>query len=59
MGTLKLDHIRAARPDVVVSGDMSCLMHMAGLAEKAGQPIKSLHAVQILRDALRNADLIP
>jgi len=59
MGTLKLEHIRAAQPDVIVSGDMSCLMHMSGLAEKAGQPIKSLHAVQILRDALRNADLLP
>src|SRR5690606_26271761 len=30
MGTLKLDHIRAASPDFVVSGDMSCLMHLGG-----------------------------
>lgn len=53
MGTLKLDHVRAARPDVFVSGDMSCMMHMGGLAAKAGQPIKTLHLAQVLRDALK------
>lgn len=54
MGTLKLEHVRAARPDVLASVDMSCLMHMAGLAEKEGGPIPTIHVVQILRDALRN-----
>lgn len=54
MGTLKLEHIRAAQPDVVVSGDMSCLMHFGGLAAKAGQPIETRHFAQILRDALVN-----
>ena len=52
MGTLKLQHIRAAEPDVLVSGDMSCLMHLGGLAEKQGRPIKILHVAQVLRDAL-------
>lgn len=59
MGTLKLDHIRAVAPDVLVSGDMSCAMHLAGLAEKAGQPVRAVHIVQVLRDALRNASLLP
>ena len=54
MGGLKLDHIRAAQPDVLVSGDMSCLMHLGGLAEKDGRPIKTQHLAQILRDALKN-----
>jgi len=58
MGTLKLEHIRAAQPDLIVSGDMSCMMHLCGLAEKEGQPIKAQHFVQILRDALKNAGLI-
>lgn len=58
MGTLKLEHIRASSPDVLVSVDMSCLMHMGGLAEKAGQPIRTLHVAQILRDALRNGNLL-
>jgi len=54
MGALKLEHVRAARPDILVSGDMSCLMHLCGLAGKAGEPIKGLHFVQLLRDALQN-----
>lgn len=55
MGTLKLEHIRAAQPDVLVSGDMSCMMHLGGLAQKEGQPIKTQHIAQVLRDALKNA----
>ena len=53
MGDLKLDHVRAAQPDVFVSGDMSCMMHMAGLAAKEGRPIKTQHLAQVLRDALK------
>ena len=59
MGHLKLDHIRAAHPDVLVSGDMSCLLHQGGLAEKEGQPIQTRHLAQILRDALLNGGLLP
>jgi L-lactate dehydrogenase complex protein LldE len=58
MGELKLEFVRAAKPDVLVSGDSSCLMHLAGMAEKEGQPIRTLHFVQILRDALKNGGLI-
>ena len=53
MGDLKLEHIRAVKPDVLVSGDMSCMMHLAGLAEKAGAPIKTRHLAQVLRDAMK------
>ncbi|HWA26930.1 MAG TPA: (Fe-S)-binding protein [Lacunisphaera sp.] len=59
MGDLKLEHIRAVKPDVLVSGDMSCMMHLGGLAEKEGQPIKTRHFAQILRDALKNGGLLP
>jgi len=52
MGALKLDHIRAARPDILVAVDMSCMMHLGGLAEKEGRPIKTQHLAQVLRDAL-------
>ena len=54
MGDLKLEHIRAVKPDVLVSGDMSCMMHLGGLAQKEGKPIKTLHLAQVLRDALKN-----
>ena len=53
MGDLKLEHIRAVKPDVLVSGDMSCMMHLGGLAQKEGKPIKTQHIAQVLRDALK------
>ena len=52
MGALKLDHLRAAAPDVVVSADAGCLMQLGGIAEKEGRPIKTRHLAQVLRDAL-------
>jgi L-lactate dehydrogenase complex protein LldE len=58
MGTLKLDHVLEANPDVLVSADMSCLMHLAGLAEKRGQPVKALHFAQVLRDAVKGQEQI-
>jgi len=58
MGDLKLEHIRAVKPDVLISGDSSCMMHLSGLAEKEGAPIKTLHFAQVLRDALKNGGLL-
>ncbi|MDR1305652.1 MAG: (Fe-S)-binding protein [Verrucomicrobiales bacterium] len=52
MGLLKLQNIRAAEPDLLVAADMSCLMHLRGLAEKQGHPLPVRHAIQVLRDAL-------
>jgi L-lactate dehydrogenase complex protein LldE len=54
MGALKLDHVRAAQPDLLVAVDMSCMMHLGGLAEKEGRPIKTQHLAQVLRDALKH-----
>jgi L-lactate dehydrogenase complex protein LldE len=55
MGTLKLQHYRAAQPDIIVSPDMSCLMHLTGLAKHEGKPVRGMHVAQVLRDALKNA----
>jgi len=52
MGSLKLDHILGAEPDILTSGDMSCLMHLTGLARAQGRPIRHCHAIQILRETL-------
>jgi L-lactate dehydrogenase complex protein LldE len=52
MGDLKLDYVREAKPDVLVSGDMGCLMHLQGLADKEGLQLRSLHVAQVLRDSL-------
>jgi L-lactate dehydrogenase complex protein LldE len=54
MGTIKIEHLLANAPDVVVSADMSCLMHQRGLAERQGRPMKILHAAEILLAALKN-----
>ena len=54
MGSLKLDHALEPRPDLLSSADMSCLMHLAGLAESQDRKVPCKHAVQILRDALDN-----
>lgn len=51
MGTLKLDHILDAKPDLLVSGDMSCLMHLTGLAQAQGRSVPHQHIIQVLRDA--------
>ena len=58
MGNLKLEHVRAKNPDLLVSADMSCMMHLAGLASQEGKPIKAKHVIQVLRDALKNIGLI-
>jgi L-lactate dehydrogenase complex protein LldE len=52
MGSLKLDHILDIRPDLLVGIDMSCLMHLNGLAESQGRQIPQLHAIQVLRNTL-------
>ena len=58
MGDLKLDFVRASQPDLLVSGDMSCLMHLNGLSIKEGRPVKIRHFIQVLRDALQNGGLL-
>jgi L-lactate dehydrogenase complex protein LldE len=57
MGTLKLDNLLAAKPDVIVSTDMSCLLHLRGLAERQGRPLRALHVAQVLRDALASSEV--
>lgn len=58
MGGLKLDHALEKNPEFLVSGDMGCLLHLGGMAEKSGRPVKTRHLVQVLRDALRIGGLI-
>jgi len=53
IGDLKLDHLLASTPDIVVSADMGCLLHLAGLARREGRPFEARHVAQVLRDALR------
>jgi L-lactate dehydrogenase complex protein LldE len=52
IGNAKLDAIFAATPDLLVSADMGCLMHLEGMARKSGRPLRVRHVAQILRDSL-------
>jgi len=53
MGTLKLDHLLDDKPDYLVSADLSCMMHLGGLAEKQGRSLPYRHIAQILTEALK------
>lgn len=55
MGTLKLTHLLANNPDFLCAADLSCMMHLGGLAEKQGKPIPYRHIAQVLMDALKNS----
>ena len=50
-----VEGVLAAKPDLLVSPDMSCMMHLGGLAKEEGKPIKTMHLAQVLRDSLKNA----
>lgn len=52
MGQLKVEQVLAARPDLVVSADLSCLMHQHGLAEKQGLKYPIRHVAEVLAAAL-------
>lgn len=41
------DHM-AAGSEVIVSADMSCLMHLQGIIRRQGQPLRVMHAAQVL-----------
>ncbi len=41
------DHL-AAGSEVIVAGDMSCLMHLQGLIRRSGTPIQVMHVAQVL-----------
>lgn len=53
MGELKIEHVAAAQPDVLVSGDMGCMLHLGGMIDKQGLGLERLHIAQVLRDALK------
>jgi L-lactate dehydrogenase complex protein LldE len=58
MGELKLQHVLAASPDLLVSGDMGCLLHLGGILDQLDTPLPRLHVAQVLRDSLVEAGLI-
>ena len=52
IGLEKLKNIQASGAAELVSGDMGCLMHLGGLIEKHGIPLKTKHYAQILAETV-------
>jgi L-lactate dehydrogenase complex protein LldE len=50
MGKSKMDHIVESGAEVVVSGDVSCLMHVGGMLQRdpATQHIRTMHLAEVL-----------
>ena len=48
MGYDKVEFMRKAGADYVVSSDMSCIMHLQGCSSRLGTNLKVLHIAQIL-----------
>jgi L-lactate dehydrogenase complex protein LldE len=51
MGYDKVQDHAEAGAEVIVSGDMSCLMHQKGCAERMGSAVKFMHIAQVLNGA--------
>lgn len=52
IGSEKLRCLTEAKVDTVVGGDMGCLMHLHGLADNQGLPVRTVHYAQLLAEAL-------
>lgn len=48
MGQDKIADVKQAGAEILVSNDMSCLMHLEGILRKQNSPIKVMHIAEIL-----------
>jgi L-lactate dehydrogenase complex protein LldE len=48
MADQKVDNALATGAEVMISTDVSCLMHIGGYAEKAGKPVRCMHIAEVL-----------
>jgi glycolate oxidase iron-sulfur subunit len=51
----KAQHITAARPDVVATGNIGCMLQIAAALERQGQKTPVLHTVQLIDASLRGS----
>ena len=57
MGYDKVNDHQNAGAEYIVSGDMSCIMHQKGCAERLGLPIKFIHIAQIYSNGATRGDM--
>jgi L-lactate dehydrogenase complex protein LldE len=48
------DHAQAGA-EIIAGYDMSCLMHLDGIARKQGRPVRMMHVAEILEEARLSA----
>jgi L-lactate dehydrogenase complex protein LldE len=48
MGEVKCANAAATGAEYLVSGDLSCLMHIQGLLSRQGKPLKTIHLADVL-----------
>jgi L-lactate dehydrogenase complex protein LldE len=48
MGEVKCDSAQETDAEYIVSNDSSCLMHVQGLADRQGRPVKTIHLAEVL-----------
>jgi L-lactate dehydrogenase complex protein LldE len=53
MGRDRLRDYAHSGAEAIISTDMSCLMHLGGLARRAGRAVPMLHVVEVLASAGR------
>ena len=52
IGSEKLKNVIDSGAELLVSGDMGCLMHLQGLIDKNSLPLKTKHYLQLLAEAI-------
>jgi L-lactate dehydrogenase complex protein LldE len=57
MGLDRLADHRAAGADVIASTDISCLLHLDGLAQRNGYSFRAMHVAEVLASSLRKSKL--
>ncbi|HUI31911.1 MAG TPA: (Fe-S)-binding protein [Candidatus Acidoferrales bacterium] len=53
MADEKLKHLDSTRADILVSGDMSCLMHLQGRAKRIGMSQRFAHISEIMSESIK------
>ncbi|WP_291786379.1 (Fe-S)-binding protein, partial [Cecembia sp.] len=52
MGKDRLQDHLAQGVEILSGGDMSCIMHLEGIAKRNKQPLKFMHIAEILNQAI-------
>jgi L-lactate dehydrogenase complex protein LldE len=53
MGKDRLDDHEQHQVEILTGGDMSCIMHLQGIASREGRKVKFMHLAEILNQAIQ------